>query len=180
MIQKSKWLSYIHTGKALDLGEEFTSCVEQGEEVDTCTVRWEENQFHVARGSFKKQNISRPIVVCIKWRLRFVEKMRPHSKLNRTINGLRESLTSPDGTQGSTLSLDPLLVDKVVGGWRMFMNDCRCKIFWVIQIAWGQKGEEKKIEDEEQKKCIFLIPSRFLYCFIYFSSDWLQPGHHHR
>ena len=54
---KMNWteLSHIHFGKALDLGEEFTSCVEQGEEVDTCTVRWEENQFHVARGSFKKQ-----------------------------------------------------------------------------------------------------------------------------
>ena len=129
---------------------------------------------------FQKTKVSGPIVVCIKWRLRFVEKMHPHPKLNRTINGLRESLTSPDGTQGSTLSLDPLLVDKVVGGWRLFVNDCRSKIFWVIQIAWGQKGEEKKIEDEEQKKCIFLIPSRFLYCFIYFSSDWLQPGHHHR
>ena len=64
---------------------------------------------------FQKTKVS-PIVVCIKWRLRFVEKMDPHSKLNRTINGLRESLTSPDGTQGSTLSLDPLLVDKVVGG----------------------------------------------------------------
>ena len=25
--------------KALDLGEEFTSCVKQGEEVDVCTVR---------------------------------------------------------------------------------------------------------------------------------------------
>ena len=25
--------------KALDLGQEFTSCVEQGEEVDACTVR---------------------------------------------------------------------------------------------------------------------------------------------
>ena len=120
MIQKSKWLSYIHTGKALDLGEEFTSCVEQGEEVDTCTVRWEENQFHVARGSFKKQKVSRPIVACIKWRLRFVEKMDPHSKLNRTINGLRESLTSPDRTQGSTLSLDPLLVDKVVGAKKLY------------------------------------------------------------
>ena len=129
---------------------------------------------------FQKTKVSRPIVVCIKWRLRFVEKMHPHSKLNRTINGLRESLTSPDGTQGSTLSLDPLLVDKVVGGWRLFMNDCRCKIFWVIQFAWGQKAEENKIEDEEQKNWILWIPSRFLHCFIYFSSDCLQPGHHHR
>merc|ERR1712156_113673 len=54
--------------EALDLGEEFTSCVKQGEEVDVCTVR--------------------------------------------TINGLRESLSS-DEIKDPRLSLDPLLVDEI-------------------------------------------------------------------
>ena len=42
-----------------------------------------------------------------------LQKVHSGSKLCRTINGLRESLSS-DATQGSKLSLDPLLVDKVM------------------------------------------------------------------
>ena len=48
-----------------------------------------------------------------------LQKVHPDLILCRTINGLRESLSSDEATQGSKLSLDPLLVDKVA----LFDND---------------------------------------------------------
>merc|ERR1712080_525193 len=71
--------------KALNLGQELTTCVEQGEEVDVCTVR--------------------------------------------TINGLRESLSSDEITD-PRLSLDPLLVDEIdfsLGTISVDFTDMECR-----------------------------------------------------